>query len=98
MNAKMVDDNEEPATWRPLAAQGLTCHQEGPEMVVLNRQQEQIHQLSETASEIFKLCDGSRTPQQLAEHLCSQYEVDQAQAEHDVRQLLDELKAKRLIA
>ena len=94
----MVDENEKPTSWRPKAVEGLTCHEEDAELVILNRQQEQIHQLSETAAEIFKLCDGTRTPQQLAGHLCSQYEVEPAQAERDVRQLLDELKAKHLVA
>lgn len=93
----MVSEQTGSPNWQPKVREGLNVHKEGSELVILNRAQEQIHQLSETAAQIFKLCDGAHTPAQLARHLCTHYQVEQAQAEVDVQALLDELRSKQLI-
>lgn len=93
----MEKEQNELAIWHPNTQDGLTIHEEGDGLVVLNRDAQQIHQLSETAAEVFKLCDGTRTPDALVRHLCSRYEVEPAQAGKDVDSLLSEFKAKQLV-
>lgn len=93
----MAKEGKALPVWHPNTQDGLTVHEEGSDLVVLNRDAQQIHQLSETAAEIFKLCDGTQTPEELARHLCLRYDVEQNQAELDVNDLLSELKAKQLV-
>ncbi len=95
--ASVVEAPSFDESWKPRANEGLSVHSEGTEMVVLNRDEEQIHQLSETAAVIFSQCDGNRTPADLVNRLCEQFDVDPDQATRDVHQLLVELRMKKLI-
>ena len=54
------------------------------EMVVMDKESEQIHQLNQTASFIWQLCDGDHDRQQIAEELAEAFEIDADTAEADV--------------
>ena len=62
------------------------------EMVVMDQESEQIHQLNQTASFIWQLCDGDHDRQQIAEELAAAFEVDADTAEADVAETLEKLK------
>ncbi len=52
---------------RPLARRdGLLVRELGEETVVYDRDRHQAHCLNETAARVFRLCDGTRTPEQIA--------------------------------
>lgn len=62
------------------------------EMVVMDKESEQIHQLNQTASFIWQLCDGNHDRQQIAEELAASFEIDSVTAEADVTDTLNKLK------
>jgi len=62
------------------------------EMVVMDKQSEQIHQLNQTASFIWQLCDGDHDRQQIAEELAAAFEVDAETADADVADTLTKLE------
>ena len=62
------------------------------EMVVMDKESEQIHQLNQTASLIWQLCDGEHDQQQIAEELAATFEVDTETAQHDVADTLKKLE------
>ena len=62
------------------------------EMVVMDQESEQIHQLNETASFIWQLCDGEHDRQQIADELSEAFEVDPQTAQQDVTKTLEKLE------
>jgi len=62
------------------------------EMVVMDKESEQIHQLNQTASFIWQLCDGDHDRQQIAEKLAAAFEVDVETAAQDVTDTLIKLE------
>lgn len=62
------------------------------EMVVMDKESEQIHQLNQTASFIWQLCDGNHDQQQIAEELAEAFEIDADTAEADVADTLKKLE------
>lgn len=62
------------------------------EMVVMDKQSEQIHQLNQTASFIWQLCDGDHDRQQIAEELATAFEIDAETAKADVADTLNKLE------
>ena len=62
------------------------------EMVVMDKESEQIHQLNQTASFIWRLCDGEHNRQQIAEELATTFQVDAETAGQDVTDTLEKLE------
>ena len=62
------------------------------EMVVMDKESEQIHQLNQTASFIWQLCDGEHDRKQIAEELATAFDVDAETAEADVAETLNKLE------
>ena len=62
------------------------------EMVIMDKESEQIHQLNQTASFIWQLCDGDHDQQQIAEALATAFEIDANTAETDVADTLNKLE------
>ena len=58
-----------------------------------------VHILNETAAEVFQLCDGSLTVEEIAKKLAETFdEVDYSQAYEDAKKILNTLEAKDLAA
>jgi len=62
------------------------------EMVVMDKESEQIHQLNQTASFIWQLCDGEHDRQQIAAELATAFQVDTGTAQQDVADTLEKLE------
>jgi hypothetical protein len=56
-----------------------------------------IYTLNESATEIWYRIDGSTSVKQIAQHLCSVYEVPLPEAEGDVGELLNTLSSAGLV-
>ena len=54
------------------------------EVVILNRDTGQVHRLNLTASYIWQLCDGTNTPDQIAEQLAADFGRTTGQVIDDV--------------
>jgi len=65
----MVDDN-------PKRRSDVSIRSVDGEMVVLDREAKQIHQVNTTASFIWHRCDGQRTVREIADELAGSFDVD----------------------
>jgi hypothetical protein len=78
--------------------QDLVAKQVGAESILYDSTNKGIHVLNMTAAKIFQLCDGSHTPEEIAEALEGSFDgVDRVQAYKDVKRTLDVLEAKHLV-
>lgn len=67
------------------------------ETVVLDRQAEVIHQLNQTASYIWALCDGQLSIAGIADQLAQEFAIEPTVAAQDVRVLVEQLQALQLL-
>ena len=58
---------------------------------------ERVVRADAVAVAVLRLCDGARTLNELVDELCAVYKGDRARIEADVRALLADLAAKRMI-
>jgi len=63
----------------------------GDEYLFYDRENDRVHVLNTTAREIFLLCDGSRSEDEIAGTLAETYELEQATASKDTQQTLKRL-------
>jgi len=77
--------------------QGLIAQSVDGELLILNREQQQIHQLNPVASFIWNKLDGQQSNDQLVTAIIEKYEVEQDVAKHDLESLLSELSDLNLI-
>ncbi len=63
----------------------------GDEMLFYDRNGDQIHILNGTAREIYLLCDGSRSIDDVAASMVVKYEIPAADARQDVEETVDRL-------
>jgi hypothetical protein len=70
----------DPVIERPARrTQGLECQEVGDELMVMDARADRVHVLNATMAAIWKLCDGGRSPEQIAQALseavdCSEVE------------------------
>ena len=76
---------------------GLIAQSVDGELLILNREQEQIHQLNPVASFIWQELDGQVSVEQLVKVITSKYDVKQDVAKDDLESLLSELSDLQLI-
>ncbi|MCW0373856.1 pyrroloquinoline quinone biosynthesis peptide chaperone PqqD [Xanthomonas sacchari] len=58
---------------------------------------ERVIELDEIAHAIVSRCDGARSLEAIAAELAAEFEADPAEVERDVRELAQQLHAKRLL-
>jgi pyrroloquinoline quinone biosynthesis protein D len=63
----------------------------GDEYLFYDRSGDQFHVLNGTAREIFLLCDGTRTPDEIVRAFAERYDIDPGTAVEDARQTLRQL-------
>ena len=69
----------------------------GSDAVVISPDQGLVRMFNPTATRIWQLVDGSRSVEEIAVTLTSEFDVDLAQARQSVIRLLTELSEKQLI-
>lgn len=67
------------------------------EMIVLDRENDLIHQFNKTATFIWERCDGRRSAAEIAHEICESFEVDEATAVREVIETLERLQTLELI-
>ena len=73
--------------WRVIESRG----------VILNPKRSEVHEFNETATMIWQHIDGQSSAEQIAEKLCSEFEVESQQALSDVHLFLKSLENAGLI-
>ena len=82
----MPDDSR-----RPRPAGSLQHKDLGDEMLFYDQGADKVHVLNATAREVYLLCDGKRTVDDVVRELVRKYEVDEAVARRDSVAALEEL-------
>ncbi len=77
--------------------QGLIAQSVDGELLILNREQEEIHQLNPVASFIWNKLENQVEPEQLVMAIIEKYDVKQEVAKKDLESLLGELSDLHLI-
>ena len=80
------------------ARRDLSEKQVGTDLILYDLDNKALHVLNLTAAEVFKLCDGSHTPEDMARALVKSFDgVKHIQACKDVDRALDILEAQNLV-
>lgn len=82
----------------PRRREGLHVREIDGETVILDLENERMHNLNVTAAFIFEEIDGSRTEKEIWEELASSFEIPLETAERDTRALLLQFRGLGLIA
>ena len=88
----------EAAPERPRLAPGVRLHFDATRGAWVLLGPERVIETEGPASEILRRCDGTRTIEQIVDELAANYTADRAEIDGDVRAMLAELAAKRMIA
>ncbi len=68
------------------------------EFVLYDSASEDVHMLNATAGKVFQMCDGSHTPEEIAEALVEFFdEAEYATVCEDVKQILNTFQVKKLV-
>ena len=70
----------------------------GDEYLFYDRKGDRIHVLNGTARDIYLLCDGKKTSNEIAEAISDKYEVDPETARTDVQRTIQDLVRLGLLA
>ncbi|MBL4852205.1 MAG: PqqD family protein [Gammaproteobacteria bacterium] len=81
----------------PKQRDGITIQAVGDEMVVLDQNNDQIHQLNATASLILSHCDGEKSALLIADELVRHFAIDQSVAISDVHNAIVQLRKLELV-
>ncbi len=81
----------------PKLKANVTIEHVGDEALILDSEENHIHQLNPTAVWILEHCDGYHSIESIAEELVQHFDVTQELAEHDVRELVDQLATANLV-
>ncbi|MCU0231117.1 MAG: PqqD family protein [Acidobacteria bacterium] len=84
--------------FRPRPNPQLTSRDLRDEYVLLGSAGDRIHVLNDTAREIYLLCDGTRTLEQIAAALRATYDVTPEKARADVLRVIGELDEAGVLA
>lgn len=76
---------------RPEPAIGIDVHEVEDGFVVFDSATDRVHYLNPTATVVFSLCDGTRTPNEIAQLVQSAWELDAAPVD-DVDACLAQLR------
>ncbi|VAW59544.1 hypothetical protein MNBD_GAMMA11-2923 [hydrothermal vent metagenome] len=83
--------------YMPMQKSGIISQLVDGEMLILNNQGAEVHQLNEVASLIWSNCDGSHSVENITQIVFQQYSVSQTQAAKDVAEAISRLNEKGLL-
>ena len=78
--------------WRPKVVEGLLTRVVDDELVVLDRQHEQIHRLNALSVFIVDRCDGTRSEQAIIDAIVERYDVERPVAAADAEAMIVHLR------
>ncbi|HXH76819.1 MAG TPA: PqqD family protein [Bacteriovoracaceae bacterium] len=83
---------------KPLRMERLAYKTIGDEAIILDTKiGREVHQLNEVATVVWNLCNGTHDIQSMVEKVCTEFEVEPAVAERDIKALLAEFNSKSLL-
>ncbi|MFO1152691.1 MAG: PqqD family protein [Rhodospirillales bacterium] len=76
---------------------GMLVRELGDEILVLDVEGEQVHQLNTSASRVWRLYDDGASVEGIVEKLVAEFDVNKERAHHDVLDVLSQFRALSLI-
>lgn len=80
-----------PATIHPAPSGTFEGRDLGDEYLFYDAERDLVHQLNATAREVYLLCDGSRSTEEVASAFAEMHDVDRPTAENDAREAIERL-------
>ncbi len=77
--------------------ENLIVHEMDDEILLYDPQIDRTHRLNPTAAMIWRLCDGSKTPEEMARSLMEHYEVEFDAAIKDTQSVVQQFLHERII-
>ena len=93
----MMRTSDQDIVWKPHLARGVRLKYDEIRGEWLLLAPERVIKADAIAVEILKRCDGTATFAAIVDDLAAQFSADRARVETDVRALLEELAAKRMV-
>lgn len=93
----MSDQPDFPDEAMPQVRDDLATSDIDGELVVLDEQNGNVHQLNRTATVVFECCDGSTRISDIRQRLVDEFDVSPDVARHDVLSLLRLLREQHLL-
>ena len=91
------DPNRIPTTeriaWRPSVAPGIRCQDTDDGVILLDKENKQVHQLNQVGAAVLHYCDGSNTSVDIVKLLLQEFAVGRARLSGDIADLLQKLHA-----
>jgi len=84
-------------TFLPQQGQHVMEYEVEGEVALYDPRRDQVHILNSTAGVVWRLCDGSRTIEQLVEDVAILFDTEFSMVEEDVKKLLEQLQQSRLV-
>ena len=82
---------------KPKLASGVNLQQVGDEGLLLNVDDDELHQLNATAYFIVGQCDGDNTLDDIVQNVVECFEIDSETAKQDVAEIINQLAEAKLI-
>lgn len=99
-NAKLVSrfsSQELPMVIHPKRRTDVTTRDINGEILILDRKNEDVHQLNSSASYVWQNCDGQVSVRDIAVAMAKDFSIDFEVAEKDVNELIGKLRALGLL-
>ena len=93
----MMRTNDQDIVWKPRLARGVRLKYDEIRGEWLLLAPERVIKANAIAVEILQRCDGTATFAAIVDDLAAQFSAGRARVETDVRALLEELAAKRMV-
>ncbi|MFQ6028230.1 MAG: PqqD family protein [Dehalococcoidia bacterium] len=91
------ESKETAPSLRPRKTSDIVEYEIDGEVTLFDPQRDQVHILNQVAAIIWRLCDGSRTVDELAEDVSILFDADLDLVQGDVGHLLEELEQAHLV-
>ncbi len=78
--------------WRPSLVPGIKCQETDDEVILLDKENQRVHQLNRVGATILRYCDGTHGVADIVKHLLQEFEVGPKRLSADVVDLLQKLK------
>ena len=82
---------------KPKLATGVNLQQVGDEGLLLNVDNDELHQLNATAYFIVEHCDGECTLDDIVQNVVECFEIDEETAKQDVAEIINQLGEAKLV-
>ena len=84
-------------TFLPQKGQHVMEYEVEGEVALYDPRRDHVHILNSTAAVVWRLCDGSRTVEQLVEDVALLFNGELSMVDEDVKKLLEQLRQSRLV-